>query len=348
MKQNKFLLFPIFLFIAIFLFDKIFFLDKIKSYLKSDFTYIYYETKKELLQILLNDKNTEKKKLLIVLGSSRLLYFDAKDLSDFYPNWDIYNFSSAVTTPAYYLYYLEKILDGKKKPDLILLETDPNQFNENSKVFRGSNLTYSFDLPFVLKYATTFGKDNVSFYLGKTLFGVSKNKPHLDIAYKRFSDPRFIAVAEMGKTTKKFLLDNKGNALSPIENYVEKDFGVLEATSQRTIDWLFSNYKDSEMQYYFFEAILKRISKEKIPLLIVWPQSSLPMQKKLKSSSFVKKWDEKTDRLVKKYNFEILDMDDTDEYYCNSFADGGHISKDCYHPFMRFVMSRYYRKNRRD
>ncbi|MCC6275151.1 MAG: DUF1574 family protein, partial [Leptospiraceae bacterium] len=143
---------------------------------------------------------------------------------------------------------------------------------------------------------------------------------------------------------RKFLLDNKGNALSPIENYVEKDFGVLEATSQRTIDWLFSGYRESEMQYYFFETILRRISNEKIPLLIVWPQSSLPMQKKLKNSTFVKTWEEKTGKLVGSYNFEILDMDNTAEYYCNSFADGGHISKDCYHPFMRFVMSKYYKK----
>ncbi len=344
MKKNKFLLYPIFLFIAIFLFDKIFFLESVKSYLKSDFTYIYYETKKELLQILVKENASKKRKLMIVLGSSRLLYFDAKDLADFYPDWDIYNFSSAVTTPAYYLYYLEKILDSGVRPDLVLLETDPNQFNESSKVFRGSNLTYSFDLPFVLKYATAFGKDNISFYLGKTLFGVSKNKPHLEVAVKRLSDPRFLAIAEMGKTTRKFLLDNKGNALSPIENYVEKDFGVLEATSQRTIDWLFSGYRESEMQYYFFETILRRISNEKIPLLIVWPQSSLPMQKKLKNSTFVKTWEEKTGKLVGSYNFEILDMDNTAEYYCNSFADGGHISKDCYHPFMRFVMSKYYKK----
>ncbi|MBE7413598.1 MAG: DUF1574 domain-containing protein [Leptospiraceae bacterium] len=344
MRKNKFLLYPIFLFTIIFLFDKIFFLEEVKSYLKTDFTYIYYETKKTLLQNLVKENSSRKKKLMIVLGSSRLLYFDAKDLSDFYPDWDIYNFSSAVTTPAYYLFYLEKILENGIRPDLILLETDPNQFNENSKVFRGSNLTYSFDLPFVFKYATAFGKDNLSFYLGKTFFGVSKNKPYLNVALKRLSDPRFIAVAEMGKTTKKFLLDNKGNALSPIENYVEKDFGILEATSQRTIDWLFSNYRDSKMQYYFFEEILRKIASEKIPLLIVWPQSSIPMQQKLKSSKFVTNWEEKTKKLTSTYNFEILDMDNTKEYYCNSFADGGHISKDCYHPFMRFVMYNYFKK----
>ncbi|MCE9500385.1 MAG: DUF1574 domain-containing protein, partial [Leptospira sp.] len=311
----------------------------------SDFTYIYYESKEELFKILVQNEKSGKreKKLMILLGSSRLLYFDAKDLSDFYPDWDIYNFSSAVTTPAYYSYYLEKILDAGIRPDLILMETDPNQFNANTPIFRNSNLTYSFSLPFVLKHASVFGKENISFYLGKFLFASSKNKPYIATAYKRLTDSRFMALAAMGEITRKFLLDNKGNALSPIENYVEKDFGVLDATSKRTMDWLFSSYKESEMQYTFYEMNLERIKKENIPLLVVWPQSSLPMQKMMKNSFAVQKWKSRVDLVSQKFGFQIQDMDSTDQYYCNSFADGGHIAKDCYHPFMRYVVAMYYR-----
>lgn len=37
-------------------------------------------------------------------------------------------------------------------------------------------------------------------------------------------------------------------------------------------------------------------------------------------------------------------MDDTDAYSCNTFVDGGHIAKDCYRPFIRFIMSEYYKQ----
>jgi hypothetical protein len=36
-------------------------------------------------------------------------------------------------------------------------------------------------------------------------------------------------------------------------------------------------------------------------------------------------------------------MDATEDYYCNAFVDGGHIAKDCYHPFMRYAMSEYFK-----
>ena len=52
MKNKKFLLYPLVLFLILFAFDKIFLLDKVKSYVKSDFTYIYYETREALFEIV--------------------------------------------------------------------------------------------------------------------------------------------------------------------------------------------------------------------------------------------------------------------------------------------------------
>lgn len=345
MIRNKFLLYPLILFLFLFLVDKIFLLDSVKSYIKTDFTYLYYETKEELFDLLVkNHKEGKlKKKLMIVLGSSRLLYFDHKELTEFYPDWDIYNFSSAVTTPAYYYYYIERILKNGIQPTLILLESDPNQFNQNSPVFKDSNLTYSFDLPFILKNANLFGKDYVSFYLGKTLFASSKNKPLIQNAFQRLKSSERQAISEMGNTVRKLLLENKGHSISLVENYYERDFGMLEATSQRTMDWLYRNYKDSEMQYTFFEYILRDVKAKNIDMIIVWPQSSIPMQKLMKSTNYVKDWQSKVGNIASKYGFSILDMDNTSDYYCNSFVDGGHISKDCYRPFIRYVMSEYYR-----
>jgi hypothetical protein len=346
MLKNKFLLYPVVLMIVLFCIDKVLLLDSIKKYIKSDFTYIYYESREDVFNLILADKEiaAREKKFMIILGSSRLLYFDMQEMKDFYPDWIIYNLSSAVTTPAYYYYYLEKLLDHGIFPDYVLLESDPNQFNENSPVFKGSNLTYSFDLPFVVRNLDLFGKDNFSFYLGKSLFAVGKNKPYLDTAYKRYKNPDFGSISAMQDLTKEYLLKNRGNAISLVDVFVEKNYAMLESTSRRTLDWVYAAYKPSEMQYAFYEKILQKLHEKKITTVIVWPQSSPPMQKLIKQAPFTEDWKTRVISINQKYGFVLRDMDNTDDYTCNTFVDGGHIAKDCYRPFLRYVMSEYFKE----
>ncbi|WCL47770.1 DUF1574 domain-containing protein [Leptospira sp. GIMC2001] len=347
MKTKKFLFYPIILFAFLFLVDKIFLLDSVRLLIKSDFTYVYYETKSQLLDIFIDkykkgELTKDNKKVMVVLGSSRLLYFDSKELEQFYPDWEIYNFSSAVTTPAYYWYFLEQILDAGVKPDLVVLETDPNQFNINS-IFKESNLTYSFDFPFILRYIGLFGRDYFNYYLGKTLFAVKVNKPYLDAAFRNYNNPNLPYVEAMKDTIRTSLIENKGHATSPVEDYFEKDASSLEATSQRTIDWLFASYKPSEMQFEFFDIILKNTREKEIPLIIVWPQSSKSMQDRLRANPILDSWKKDINAVTDKYQYKIHNMDDTKEYYCNSFADGGHIAKDCYRPFIRYLFLQYFK-----
>lgn len=344
MLKNKFLFYPILLLIIFFSLDKILLIEDIKKYIKTDFTYIYYESREKVYQMILEDPEiiNKNKKFMLILGSSRLLYFDQDEMKDIYPDWVIYNLSSAVTTPAYYYYYIEKLFDAGVFPDYILIESDPNQFNANSPVFKGSNLTYSFDTSFVLRNALIFGKDNVSFYLGKKLFAVGKNKPYLDTAWKRYRDPNFVNISMMQDLTRDMLLKNKGSAISIVDVFVEKNYAMLESTSRRTIDWVFMAYKPSEMQYSFYEKLLKKISEKNITTVIVWPQSSPPMQELIKNAAYTKEWLERINSLNQKYGMTIRDMDDTEKYTCNTFVDGGHMAKDCYRPFLRYVMSEYF------
>ncbi|MCX7999798.1 MAG: DUF1574 domain-containing protein, partial [Leptospiraceae bacterium] len=88
--------------------------------------------------------------------------------------------------------------------------------------------------------------------------------------------------------------------------------------------------------------VLATTHHEKIPLIIVIPQVSIPMQELLSKIEFHSTWKEKIDNLSAKYNYVVYDRSKHPDYHCNSFVDGGHIAKDCYHPFMRFVMLRYY------
>ncbi|BDA80850.1 hypothetical protein LPTSP3_g37800 [Leptospira kobayashii] len=344
MKGKPYLLYPLFLLIFLFFVDSFFRIPYIQFLTKLDLTAVNYSAKKALLDSLIEKGNLKKdKKLMIILGSSRLLYFDAKDLKEFYPDWEIYNLSSAVTTPAYYDYQLTRLLDSGVVPDLILMETDPNQFNHNS-VFKISNLTYSFDLFYVLKNMDLFGKDNVSFFLGRKLFAVGTYKPYIDQMWKNYRNPELAGFLSMNQTTFDFIVKNNGHGLSPIDNYVEKDANVLELTSHRTLDWLFASYHPSEMQYGFYEKILSRLQSEKIKSIIIWPTSSPNFEKLVHKEKLVKTWEERIDLLSSKYDQKIMKLKDEPSYSCNAFADGGHVAKECYHSLMRAVLMEYFRR----
>ncbi len=113
-------------------------------------------------------------KTLLVLGSSRLLYFDFARFDRNFPDWEMFNFSAPVTAPAYYLYILERSIERGVIPDYIILETDPFQFNSGSDAFRRSNLGFSFDAAFMAKYFAHFQRTDVSYWLARNLFAAYK------------------------------------------------------------------------------------------------------------------------------------------------------------------------------
>ncbi|PJZ36300.1 hypothetical protein CH354_14510 [Leptospira levettii] len=347
MLKARFLFYPVYLLIFLFLVDSIFRIPYIQTLAKIDLTAVNYKAKSDFLEKLLKEKpgvNSPKtKKIMLILGSSRLLYFDYDELVSFYPDWEIYNLSSAVTTPAYYDFQLTKILDAGIKPDLVIMETDPNQFNQNS-VFKSSNLTYSFDLGYVLSNLSLFGKDHVSFYLGRKLFAVGTYKPYIDQMWKNYKNPYLDNVLGMHQSTYDYIISHNGNGLSPIDNYMEKDSNALLLTSHRTLDWLFASYQRSNMQFGFYEKILNRLQEEKIKAVIVWPLSSPDFESLMEKESLVKTWETEIDSITKEHNFSILKLKDDPSYNCNAFADGGHVAKDCYRSLMRSILLDYFRR----
>ncbi len=344
MKKQTFLYYPLLLLLLVFLIDQIFRVPFVQLLTKLDLTPVNYTAKKDLLEkIIQNRENLKNKKLMVILGSSRLLYFDADDLKNFYPDWEIYNLSSAVTTPAYYDYNLTKLLDAGIRPDLVLMETDPNQFNQNS-IFKISNLTFSFDLPYVIRNASLFGKDHVSFFLGRRLFAVGTYKPYLDQMWRNYTNSNLDGFISMKQTTYDHILNKNGHGLSPIDNYVEKDVNMLDMTSHRTLDWLFSSYQPSEMQFAFYEKILARLKMEKIKSIVIWPVSSPSFEALLSTHPALPAWEERVDKVSNENDSPVLKLKKDPNYSCNAFADGGHISKECYHSLMRAVLLEYFRR----
>ena len=285
-------------------------------------------------------------KTMIVLGSSRLLYFDYARFDRNFPEWEMFNFSAPVTAPAYYLYILERALDRGVRPDYVVLETDPFQFNDGSDAFRRSNLGFSFDARFMLKYFTHFKRDDISYFMARNLFAGYRYPPDPSNIRARLGNPNhpmLLAVPALDAYQR--ANRGAGKNVIPRDSWFERDFSTLELSSQRTLKWLYGNYELSESQFYFFEEILKRAQAEGIPVTLVRPQVSRPMTRMLQTlppyKERIAQWETRAEALMKKYDATYLDLSQDPRYYCNSFVDSSHMAMDCYHPILVLIMRQY-------
>lgn len=336
--------------------DKIFLIPAVKMRTQKDPTYLYYEYKYELLDELERAyrQGTERgdgtsgdaarPKLLVVIGSSRLLFYDYENFRRNHPGWDVFNFSVPVNAPAYYAFILDRIYERGIRPDALLLESDPFQFNEYSPGYRRSNLQYSFDLRFMLSHFEMFDRDDVSTFLGRWLFGGLKYPPYPDRLMMLFQSrrdrytPLFHATDAHTRRT-----HGCGYSPIPVAGWFEKDFSTLTISARGTVGWLYSGYRVSDRQWTFFEYALNLVRQAGTPVLIIRPQVSRAMQHVLDGDQRIQKygelWRTRLSTLIQPD--EMLDLSGGDPYYCNAFVDSSHMAVECYDPVLDAAMRHF-------
>ncbi len=358
---KKAFLFPLLVFLAYFAAEKIFLLPTIKRLTQSDPTFLYFEYKSQLLQDmekmnhaiqLERQKNHfapeyRGKKTILIMGSSRLLYFDYKNFQKSYPDWEMFNFSAPVTTPAYYAYVLERVLERGIVPDYIVMESDPFQFNDGSDAFVKSNLGYSFDIRFLFSHMELFKKSEISYFLARNLFAAYRYPPEFSNMIRRIKnpgDPRLMTFDLVDR----YQRENRGcgKSILPKEDWYERDFSRLETGSQKTIRWLYGNYILSDRQFQFLQLALSEARAKKIPVLLVRPPVSRPMQRMLDNdgriNQAVVEWHERVKKLETSFHTDLLDLTKSNpDFFCNTFMDGSHMSLDCYEPFLTAIMGSF-------
>ena len=345
-KKVKIAYIPLFIFILLFILDKIFLIKKIQLLTQKDPTFLYYQYKEELIEELekFYKNNKENKKILILLGSSRLMFIDYQDFKKNYPNWEMFNFSVPVNSPAFYLYILEKLLTKDVKPNLVVLESDPFQFNEYSPGFKKSNLPYTFDLPFVVKYFHLFERDEVSDFLGYLLFAGKKYPPDLYVLWNRIKNPND-KILTIFKYTEDYQRKNNGCGLAaiPFSEWYVRDLSEIQQSAMGTKKWLYSNYKESERQWTFFKKTLELLKNYQINYFVIKPQVSPIMEEELKKDQVIqnayKRWKERIKQLVPENQWN--DFSTSETFFCNTFVDGSHMSKECYDPMLYQVIYNY-------
>jgi len=362
-RQAKLLILPGLLLLGFFLVDKVFLLRSVRIHTQKDPTSLYYEYKYELLEKLAREFSPDSAReraeaaarakesgqvalphrALVVIGSSRLLFFDYETFRRNHPEWEVYNFSVPVNSPAYYAYILERVYESGVRPDYLILESDPFQFNEFSPGFRRSNLQYSFDLRFILSNFERFNRDDVSAFLGRWLFAGMKYPPHPDrLSMLINGNDRLLPLF---LETDRYTRETNGCGFSPIPvpGWFEKDFATLAISSEGTKGWLYGNYTESETQWSFFESALTLAREHGTPLLVIRPQVSRPMQRQLEEDEriafYTESWRRRLETAREKAPF--LDLSNGEPFYCNAFVDGAHMAMECYDPVLDEAMKRY-------
>ncbi|MFN3604119.1 MAG: DUF1574 family protein [Leptonema sp. (in: bacteria)] len=342
--KNKIFLYPTFLFLFLFLLDKIFLIKKIQFLTQKDATFIYYQYKTELLEKLKYTYQRQDKKILILIGSSRLMFVDYSEFKKLYPDWEMFNFSVPVNSPSYYLFILEKIFKNQIQPDLILLETDPYQFNEFSPGFRKSNLPYTFDLSFVIRYFNLFEREEVSEFLGYSLFAGKRYPPDIPTLIERLRNPNE-KILQIFYKTELFQRENNGCGLPPIplKEWYIRNLAEIELSAKGTIEWLYRNYKYSERQWIFFEKTINLLREKQAKFILVKPQVSPIMEEMLLKNPKIQYayliWNKKIKEIIQPNEF--IDFSHSQSFFCNTFVDGSHMSLECYDPLLFQVLFLY-------
>ncbi len=368
---------PVLILAAYFAVDKLCSTDIYKRYSQGDGTYLFYDYKPKLLAEMAEIASagaaaasasgardpsgdldpgepgfpTEvKPKIFQVLGTSRMLYFDYERFDRNYPEWEMFNFSAPVTAPAYYLYILERTLERGVRPDYILIETDPFQFNESSDAFARSNLAYTFDLRFMLRYFGRFTRDQFSYWLARNLFAGFKYPPHYGNIRSRIGNPDAPFLTAI-KILDDYQRSHRGGGKNviPIDQWFERDFSRLQYSADRSVRWLYGRYRVSEDQFAFLEDLLALAKRHKIQVAMVRPPVSRPLDTMLGESPELRaplaEFEKRIQALSAEYGAAYLDLGRRDDYYCNTFVDGSHMSIDCYSPMLSLIMSEYWRRS---
>ena len=132
-------------------------------------------------------------------------------------------------------------------------------------------------------------------------------------------------------------------SLIPRPDYYERDYASLAATSAMTVQWIYGNYELSERQWIFLDQLIHRARQAKVPLAFLRPPVSRPMQDILDKNEVIQKnteiWSHRMDERLK--SEMLIDLTDGDPFHCNTFADGSHMSLQCYNPVLTVAMEAY-------
>ncbi|MEQ9365684.1 MAG: DUF1574 family protein, partial [Leptospirales bacterium] len=189
--KHKFLWLPVLGFAALFLLDKLFFLPAVTDHTVhwQKIEPAFYESRRLLFEQLKQEypeRAARGQKLGLILGTSRAGEFEQDNIADLIPGSYTYNFSAPFSSPVFYAYWIDRILEAGMEPAFVIFETDPVVLTDAAMEF---TMQYSLDWRFVWNHTELFRRvppdpwdaegagfsyDQAESYAANALFGLHK------------------------------------------------------------------------------------------------------------------------------------------------------------------------------
>ncbi len=373
--KQRYLAAPLLILGVAFLFDKIFALPSVQRYtvIWKKVEPPFYKSRYDLfrqLQERYPDYRSQRKRLGLILGTSRSAEFSPGTIARALPDSVTYNFSAPFACPSFHYYWLKRILDAGLELSFVMVEADPVVFSPRSINY---SLAYSYDTSFVLSHTDLgrtmprqaweaegrgFSFDEAETYLLKNLFAlyryplnfstISENRkeitlPDPDKGFVTFRGMDFRE--KMLETVRQANRENLGGIPNPLHFTVPEE--RMEQDARESFQHLqFDEFEPEVTQIIFFKKLVRELARRNIPLVLYWPVSTPPFYRILEehdvNSTIRGPMTEFLEKTRSKYpgaRISLMRLQNDPRLTCRAFIDSYHLSGSCYDQLTRLLFS---------
>lgn len=372
--KHKFLWLPALGFAAIFLIDKAFFLPAITDHTVhwQKIEPAFYESRHLLFEQLKKEypeRAARGEKLGLILGTSRAGEFEQEDVAKLIPRSYTYNFSAPFSSPVFYAYWIERILEAGIEPAFVIFESDPVVLTDQAMEF---SMQYSLDGRFVWDHTEMFRRippdpweaegpgfsfDEAESYAAAQLFGLHKYPLKLDsiIANNKELEGMGILVPfsspiEYRDYIKKILVLANERKLGGIPNPMlaqKLPQEMLDDAEEKSKIFL-KDFKISPTQVMFVKNTLRTLAARKIPVVVYWPISTREYFAKAQEFKITTEVQKPLRKVIQEINdthagshIRLYDPNPDTRMSCRSFYDSHHLSGACFPELTRLIVENF-------
>ncbi|MBK8395965.1 MAG: DUF1574 domain-containing protein [Leptospiraceae bacterium] len=341
-SSRIFLYYPIFFFIVLLVIDKIFTLDYFNNNFLQTGNIVYYKHRPLLFEKLKADQSG--KKLLLAFGDSRayayseLAFLENKERKEKY---SIYNFSGPQAVPAYTLFWMEKIIEAKLKPEFIFFVVSPEGFDDSKGLMHQPFLRMGASDEFVQKYWKQIPSDDRQEFILDKLIAFRKLEFNYKLFFERIKNQKMSEYNSKTNSEMPLLNISKGSQLAYM-TFVNDD-KRLEADSLRMKNfYLGNNFKQNETQYFFTEKVLELARANNAKVFLIWPRVYKTYRKEYERLALKESFGKRMTELAEKYGMYFYDLNTISD--CDEFYDASHQSVSCYGKNVNFFVDEFEKK----
>ena len=362
MKLNfKFyMLFPLLVLALAFVVDKQFYIGGYQDYFLRTASFINYNQKEDLIEEMYYYlRQPERRKVLVILGSSRSMSFDNSYLEKKFPGWTLFNFSVPGGNSDYYLYFMERFrkrFQNEKtrglKPDFVYFVVSPQGYNDAVQSL-DEVLLNGLSASFIARHAGLYGVDAVNNYIAKKMFWNYQFRPKLSVVLKKLKDNKlhYRGYKKLRALTYHTLTENRGSVpYTGIYRNPAQNDEFLVQNARKSFDAFFKPFSVSPAQIYFTAEYMKIAKELNIPARLLWARVG-PELRRLKKEEPVRGpsragkpdtvyniWTPPMKKIARKYNSELVDMNFGPTIACDRYYDASHLAGACIEEYTDFLM----------